>query len=1688
MEHVIIGSGGGDSGSGRSPIDAPDSLRSREFTRIVDLISEGEIGGLVEGLKSVYFDGTPVENADNTKNFTGVTIVERVGTPNQTFVPGFSYAETETAVNTEVVNGTPIVRTISNSNVDSARVRLMFPALSKVDSKTGDSLGSSVHVTVEVQPSGGSYANVISDVISGKSTGKYVRQYAIPLTGNAPWNIRVTRVTPNATSDYEQNTFRFDSYSEVIDVKLRRPNLAAYYVQADSSQFSTVPVRSYKCYGRIIRVPSNYNEVTRTYTGIWDGTFKLAYSNCPPWVFMDLVTHSRYGLAKFIQNVVIDKWRLYEIAKYCDGMVDNGFGGVEPRYTVNMYIQTQQQAYALLNDLASAFESMPSYSGDALNLIQDAPKDAAYVYTPANVIDGKFQYAGVSGNAKHSIARVTFNDPLNHYKRDVVLVIDDDLVKKIGYKATDIVAVGCTSRGQANRKGRRVLYTEAVETETVTFTVGLDSLRVEPGQVFKVADPVKTSGSRTGGRLTSGSTTSALHVDAWTSPGSGATITVMMADGSLEKRNVSSVVGLVVNLATPLSSVPIDGAVWIANGSNATERYWRVLSITERTGKDKMQFDIVGLAYDPVKYAQIDAIGPIVFPTKPPLPAMAAPPANISFDENVVVINDQAFTRINVSWDISAAAKSYLFKYKVDNGNWVELQIYTPAHQLDIQSGTILYVAVSSIGPMGIPTPSTTADHEIIGENNKPAAPLNFALEEAFTGTAVRVKWDFLQRLKGYNILIRSGNGHPAEPVLAIGEKPDYSSDTSVLRSVFIGNTQRFEYSSELMALDTAGGFFRTLTVRIQSVGANGLRSDLWSEVVATNAAPAALTNVVIDTFSGAFSFTCNKPTERDYTAIALWMSTTSGFTPSHSTLVYDGDANSIAIVRDAMGNPIVPETDYYFLAAAYDVFGKSNLNYGGEIHVVAVGNNLVYLSVSSPIFSVNSVGVGTPDEIELTAFGPGDDDDFVFTTIPTTTLTGTGRVRTLAFDDMLTDSVIIEVTNGINTDRTTIFKLHDGADGVAGVILALSNEVHVLSAASNGTVASYASATTTVTIWRGTLNDTSNWDIDITPSSGVTASITYPGGIPTVAITDMTTNNGYVEISATRTGYDSPNPVKFTLAKSLAGNNGTNGTAGPPGANGQTTYLHIKYSNDGGTSFTANSGEDVGAYMGTYTDFTLADSNSPSAYTWALIRGTNGTNGTPGTPGPNGQSTYLHIKYSNDGGTTFTTNSGEDVGAYLGTYTDFTLADSTSVGDYTWALIKGANGPTGPAGSNGSPGAPGPNGQSTYLHIKYSNDGGSTFTANNGEDVGAYMGTYTDFTLADSNSVGAYTWALIRGANGPTGPSGSNGTPGTPGSNGQSTYLHIKYSNDGGGSFTTNNGEDVGAYMGTYTDFTLADSNSVGAYTWALIRGANGPTGPAGSVGTPGTPGSNGQSTYLHIKYSNNGGGSFTSNNGEDVGAYMGTYTDFTLADSNFPSSYTWALIKGADGTNGTPGTPGPNGQSTYLHIKYSNDGGSTFTASNGETPGAYMGTYTDFTLADSNSPSSYTWALIKGSDGSAGPPGPTGPVGSPPAPITANLNDYSDLNAYKSNGGAYYGSRTASGSGGTSPYTFLWSIVYQAKDNSNSGLITIGSTTSATVNVNGSGTDNIIYAQIQVEVTDAKGGKGYSQFNVYAVHGVPP
>jgi hypothetical protein len=410
-------------------------------------------------------------------------------------------------------------------------------------------------------------------------------------------------------------------------------------------------------------------------------------------------------------------------------------------------------------------------------------------------------------------------------------------------------------------------------------------------------------------------------------------------------------------------------------------------------------------------------------------------------------------------------------------------------------------------------------------------------------------------------------------------------------------------------------------------------------------------------------------------------------------------------------------------------------------IDFVAVRSVSLQLQASSQIFAISKAGDPAPASITFTAVNYHLLPEVVFTVVAgTATLAGSGATRTLAFADMESDSVTVRVADAVSSDLVTVVKLREGIDGVAGVRALLSNEVHVLAADASGAVASYDSAWSTIKVYLGLVDDTANWTLAATASAGVDSALSYPGGVARVSVSAMSVDSGYVEISATRAGYTTPPPFRFNVVKVRAGSNGTNGTPGAPGANGQTSYLHIKWSNDGGSTFTAGSGETPGAYMGTCTDFNLADPATVGAYTWALVKGADGTNGTPGLPGANGQTSYLHIKYSNDGGSTFTASGGEAVGAYIGTCTDFNLADPTTVGAYTWALIKGAD------GTNGIPGAPGTN---SYLHVKWSDDGGSTFTAASGETPGKYIGTCTDSNVADPTTVGAYTWALVKGADG---------------------------------------------------------------------------------------------------------------------------------------------------------------------------------------------------------------------------------------------------------------------------------------------------------------------------------------------------
>lgn len=510
----IIGFGGGGGkggggGGGSTPTEDPDSLRSRSLARIIDLIGEGEIEGFADPsnrFRCIYLDGTPIENSDGSRNFKGVTVASRNGTQNQSYVPGFPAAESEQAVGVKVTQSTPVVRTISSSIYDSVRVTISIPQLTKVNTKTGDTTGTSVRIAIDIQPSGGSWDQVKQDTISGKTTTKYLRSYNIKLTGSAPWNIRVRRITDDSTSTFLADETWFESYTQITSSKLRYPNSAYVAMVIDSQQFSNIPTRGYDMKLMRIRIPSNATvraDGSLTYSGIWDGTFQIAWSTNPAWVFYDLISMNRYGLGDYIAESQIDKWALYQIGQYCDELVPDGFGGTEPRFSCGLlYIQERADAFKVVNDLASIFRGMVYWAGGQITPTQDSPSDPVALFTNANVEGGMFTYQGSSGKTRHTVALVGWNNPQNLYKSEPEYVEDAEGIALYGVTPASVAAVGCTSRGQAHRVGKWMLYTERYETETVSFRSGLSGAIVRPGEVINVADAAR-AGIRLGGRVVS---------------------------------------------------------------------------------------------------------------------------------------------------------------------------------------------------------------------------------------------------------------------------------------------------------------------------------------------------------------------------------------------------------------------------------------------------------------------------------------------------------------------------------------------------------------------------------------------------------------------------------------------------------------------------------------------------------------------------------------------------------------------------------------------------------------------------------------------------------------------------------------------------------------------------------------------------------------------------------------------------------------------------------------------------------------------------------------------------------------------------------------------------------------------------------------------------------------------------------
>ena len=507
MSEELIGSGGGGGGKGggggggetRAPVEAPNTLRSAATARIIDMLGEGPIVGLINGMKSVFLDDTPLQNADNSYNFNGVSIQTRDGYPTQSHISGFPSVESEVEVATQVKASLPVVRSVENPEVDAIRVKIMVPALTSTSPATGDINGTSVTLAVDVMPSGGAWIEKRRITISGKTTSSYERQARVELEGEAPWNIRVRRITADSTKTTLQNETHWSTYTEITDVKLSYPDSALVGIRIDARQFGNkIPERSYDVKGRIIRVPSNYNPDDRSYSGIWDGTFKLAWTDNPAWVFFDMATNPRYGAGLS----TVDKWSLYQIGQYCDELVPDGYGDTEPRFTVNTVISDQVEAIVALSQMAGAFRGMTYWGTNTAVAVADMPSDPVKLVTPANVIDGQIEYSGTSLRERYSAVAVSWNDPADNYRQQVEIVEDPESVRLFGWRQTDVSAFGCTSRGQAHRLGKWILYGGRYETEKVSYAAGIDHLDVRPGDVIAIADP-STAGARMGGRVVS---------------------------------------------------------------------------------------------------------------------------------------------------------------------------------------------------------------------------------------------------------------------------------------------------------------------------------------------------------------------------------------------------------------------------------------------------------------------------------------------------------------------------------------------------------------------------------------------------------------------------------------------------------------------------------------------------------------------------------------------------------------------------------------------------------------------------------------------------------------------------------------------------------------------------------------------------------------------------------------------------------------------------------------------------------------------------------------------------------------------------------------------------------------------------------------------------------------------------------
>ncbi|HCM9197743.1 TPA: phage tail protein [Enterobacter hormaechei subsp. xiangfangensis] len=731
----------GGSSSSRIPTEQPDDLQSVAKAKILVALGEGEFAGQLTA-KDIYLDGTALENADGSQNFGGVTWEFRPGTQAQKYIQGIPGTENEISVGTEISSATAWTRTFTNTQLSAVRLRLKWPSLFKQEDD-GDLVGYSVNYAIDLQTDGGTWQTVLNTSVTGKTTSGYERSHRIDLPqAGSTWTIRLRKITSDANSAKIGDTMMLQSFTEVIDAKLRYPNTALLYIEFDSSQFNgSIPQISCEPRGRVIRVPDTYDPETRTYSGTWAGTFKWAWTDNPAWIFYDLVVSDRFGLGDRLTTANIDKWTLYQVAQYCDQMVPDGKGGsgTEPRYTCNVYIQERNDAYTVLRDFAAIFRGMTYWGDDQIVALADMPRDVDFTYTHANVIDGRFTYSSSTTKNRYTNALVSWSDPDNAYSDAMEPVFEQALVARYGFNQLEITAIGCTRQSEANRKGRWGILTNNKD-RVVTFNVGEDGNIPQPGYVIAVADR-NLSGRDLGGRI-SAVNGRVLTLDRAPDASAADRMIVNLPSGVSQSRTIQSITGNKVTVTTAYSETPVAEAVWVIESDELYAQQYRVITVTDNNDGT---FTIVGANHDPDKFDRIDT-GAIIDqrPVSVIPPGNQLPPANIVISSFSVVQQNISVETMRVSWDQAQNAIAYEAQWRRNDGNWVNVP-RTSTTSFDvpgIYAGRYL-VRVRAINAAEISSGWGYSEEKMLtGKVGNPPKPVGFIASENVV-FGIELNWGF---------------------------------------------------------------------------------------------------------------------------------------------------------------------------------------------------------------------------------------------------------------------------------------------------------------------------------------------------------------------------------------------------------------------------------------------------------------------------------------------------------------------------------------------------------------------------------------------------------------------------------------------------------------------------------------------------------------------------------------------------------------------------------------------------------------------------------------------------------------------------------------------------------------------------------------------------------------------------------